>query len=126
MIKLSRDSWLALALFAILLLVTIAAAIQQTQDEVAPPLDSYSAAPDGAKALRLWLTELEYTVSDERFLAFQLPTEVTLILMLEPFLGITSDEWQIIDNWVDKGGTLIVAGRNFGARQALEHRDAPF
>ena len=120
---LSRDSWLAIGLFLILLLVTIAAAIQQTQEESAPPLASFSSAPSGAKALRLWLEELDYSLNDEPLASFQLPSEASLIFMLEPFPDITENEWQIIDNWINKGGTLMVAGDGFGSRQAMRHYD---
>jgi hypothetical protein len=119
--RLSRDSWLAIGLFLVLLLVTIAAAIQQTQEEVAPSLASFSSAPDGAQALWLWLDELDYSVSDEVFVTFHPPEETSLILMLEPFAGITPNEWQTIDNWVEDGGTLVLAGDGFGAALAARH-----
>jgi hypothetical protein len=119
--RLSRDSWLAIALFLLLLLITIIAAIQQTKKEQAPPLASFSSAPNGARALRLWLKDLDYSVSDEVFSTFRLPEDAGLALILEPFVGITPDEWQTIDAWVEEGGTLVLAGDEFSTALAARH-----
>ena len=53
--KPSRDVWLALGLFVILLLITIAAAVQQTGQVTLPPYASFSSEPNGSRALLLWL-----------------------------------------------------------------------
>jgi hypothetical protein len=119
--RLSRDSWLAIGLFLVLLLVTIVAAIQQTQKETAPLLASFSSAPDGGRALWLWLDELDYSVSDQLFAPFQPPEDTAVMLLLEPFPGITPDEWEAIDNWVADGGTLVMVGDTFGAALAARH-----
>jgi hypothetical protein len=121
--RLSRDSWLALALFVVLVILTVAAARRQTQTQVAPPLASFSSAPDGAAALRLWLEELDYTVSEALFPTFRIPDNTQLVLMLEPFLGITSSEWEIIDAWVEDGGTLLLVGESGGTLLAVRHYD---
>lgn len=118
---LSRDSWIAIGLFVLLILVTIAAAMQQTRDQTQPPLVSTSAAPDGAKALFLALAELGYKVDNTIPDPFYPPAEDGLIFMLEPFATITPTEWDILDNWVEKGGTLVVAGDNIGAIAAANH-----
>lgn len=120
--QLSRDSWLAIGLFLLLLLITIFAAARQTRENINPPLASFSSNPDGAKALWLWLDELGYSVSDEVFTTFQIPTDAGLILMLEPF-GVSSTEWQTIDDWVEEGGNLIVAGDDFNAALAARRYD---
>jgi hypothetical protein len=119
--QLSRDSWLAIGLFVVLLLVTVAAAIQQTREKAPPPLASFSSAPDGAQALWLWLAELDYSVSNEAAKIFRLPKETSLMLMLEPFAEITPAEWQTIDDWVEDGGTLMLVGDQWGAALAARH-----
>jgi hypothetical protein len=119
--QLSPDSWIAVGLFGVLILVTIAAAIQQTQKQGVPPLSSLSSAPDGARALWLGLDELGYSVSNQVSDTFQPGEDISLILMLEPFPGITPDEWATIDNWVEEGGTLVLAGEGFGAALATPH-----
>ncbi len=118
---LSRDSWLAIGLFGLLLLLTIAAAVQQTQEQVGPPLASFSSAPNGARALWLWLDELGYPVSDEILGLFQPPEAASLMLILEPSLRITPDDWQIIDRWVEEGGTLVLAGDQLSTGLAARH-----
>jgi hypothetical protein len=118
---LSRDSWLAIGLFGVLILVTIAAAIQQTQEEIEPALSSLSSAPNGAKALGLALAGLGYEVSNDLSDPFVPPADDGLMLMLEPFPGITGAEWDTIDNWVTEGGTLVLAGEDFGTAIAVRH-----
>jgi hypothetical protein len=117
-----RDTWLALGLFAVLLVVMVAAAIYQTQQQIdKPTLASFSSDPDGGRALRLWLEELEYIHRDIILSEFAVPRGTNVVLMLEPFPGITEDEWQTLDEWVEEGGTLILAGESWGAYQAIRH-----
>jgi len=119
--KLSKDAWLAIGLFAILLLITIAAAIQQTGQEVDPPYSSLSSGPDGTRALLLWLNELGHPVSEEILATFQPPENIGLILILEPSVGITIDEWTTLDNWIRNGGTLVIAGDSLSTAFAFRH-----
>jgi hypothetical protein len=122
--QISRDSWLAIGLFVTLVLVTIVAAIYQTKEqEEAPPLASFSSAPDGARALWLWLEALGHSVSDEVGETFCLPEDVGMVLMLEPFAGITVEEWETIDAWVESGGTLVLVGDRFPTTFAVRHYD---
>ncbi len=122
--RLSRDSWLAIGLLAVLVLVTIVAAIYQAQGQESDlPLASFSSAPNGARALRLWLSELGYPVSDEVDSTFHLTQETGLVLVLEPSTGITTDEWETIDAWVEEGGTLVLAGERWGALSTARHYD---
>jgi hypothetical protein len=119
--KLSRESWLAIGLVVVLAVITALAAAQQTQAAELPPLSSASTAPDGARALWMWLDDLHYAVRDDVTPFFSIPRDARLVLMLEPFPGITSAEWETIDDWVRDGGTLIVAGDQFGAALATQH-----
>ena len=120
--RLSRDSWLSIGLFVTLVLVTIAAAISQAQEQQENlPLVSFSSAPDGALALRLWLDELGYPVSDETGSTFHIPEQTSVILVLEPLPGITEGEWETIDTWLEQGGTLVMAGDRWGALLAARH-----
>lgn len=122
--QISRDSWLAIGLLVTLVLVTIVAAIYQTKEqEKAPPLASFSSAPDGARALWLWLEALGHSVNDEVSETFYLPEDVGMVLMLEPFAGITVEEWETIDAWVESGGTLVLVGDRFQTTFAVRHYD---
>lgn len=118
----SRDSWLAIGLFLLLLVLGTIAAVQQLQqqDEGAP-LSMFSSAPNGARALRLWLESLDYQVSNAVASDFHIPVEADVALMLEPLTAVTEAEWQAIDAWVDAGGTLVLAGSQFSSLPALRH-----
>lgn len=120
----SRDTWLAIGLFAVLLVVMVIAAIYQTRQEIDnPALASFSSDPDGARALRLWLEELEYTRPDTILNRFTVPARTSVVLLLEPLPGITEDEWETLDTWVEGGGNLIMAGESWGTYQAMSHYD---
>lgn len=120
---LNRDIWLALGLFVVLVGITIAAAIYQTQELAGPPLASFSNAPDGARALRQWLDRTGYTTSDAVSEDFRLPEDTTLVLMLEPNSDFGPSVWEEIDGWVAAGGTLLLAGNGWGTLLAVEHFD---
>lgn len=107
----SRDHWLALALVAALALVLFVSYARQGNG-AAPPLASTSTAANGGRALWLWLEQLGYTV-DNRSPAFAIPADTALVLMLEPITPILEDEWQVLDAWVEDGGTLILAGDRY-------------
>lgn len=120
---LSRDSWLGLGLFTLLLVVTVVAAIQQMRSEGMPPLSSFSSTPEGTRALWLWLGELDYPVSQEALTHFQPPPDTSLIFLLEPSREITPEEWAVLDDWVEAGGVLLLAGENFLTVRAIRHYD---
>lgn len=108
--RLSPDSWLAIGLFVILAIITVAAALQQTQEQATPPLSSFSSNPNGALALKMWLDKIGCRVEEETLTNFQIPEDVTLVFILEPIFPIIETEWETIDTWVRGGGTLILAG----------------
>jgi hypothetical protein len=121
--QISRDSWLGIGLFIVLLFITFIAVAGQTAEETAPPLASYSAQPDGAKALRLWLAEIGYEVSVETLTFFQPPPGTSLIFILEPLLPVVPEEWQELDRWVEDGGTLVLVGDRGNAFGLAGHYD---
>lgn len=118
--KLTRDA--KLLIFLLVLLVAIMVAASMGKQAKLPPLVSISSAPDGAKALKLWLPELGFKVNENLVSEFSPPSGVDTILMLEPAAVIASD-WEQIDTWVNEGGTLIVAGAGGGMSVAATHFD---
>lgn len=121
--KLSRDTWLAIAVISILLLVTIAATAQQ-----APRIQysSTSAAPDGTLALKLWLEDLGYSASGDRAsTTFQPSSNADLIFILQPIVAITGNELSLLDQRVTNGATLVLAGDTLPAQDALQHYGFP-
>jgi nucleotide-binding universal stress UspA family protein len=116
-----RDHLLIIGLILLLGVVTAATAAQQTQREVAPPLASDSSAPEGGRALFLWLEAMGYRVSDQVQQTFAIPEEARLVLMLEPTVNPEPTEWEILDSWVEEGGQLVVVGHRVGALLAAKH-----
>jgi hypothetical protein len=114
------DTWLMLVVAMILVVSSAAAAIRETQKQEKPPLDSASNQPDGARALRLWLEELGYQAPDEPQSQFSVPPETRLALILEPSYRVTDPEWEILDEWVDAGGVLVLAGQSLSAYLAFQ------
>jgi hypothetical protein len=116
-----RDVWLVAGLLAVLAVVSVLAAARQTQQSTPPPLASFSNAPDGARALRLWLEDLGYTVRDDSLEPFDVPEHASLAFMLEPTIAVAPEEWRVLDHWVESGGTLVLAGDALGTAFATEH-----
>jgi hypothetical protein len=69
------------------------------------------------------MEELGYRLSNRVSADFTLPEDTSLVLVLEPRIGITGDEWEHIDLWVEEGGTLVLAGRRWVAAHAVRHYD---
>jgi len=128
MSRLSRESWLAIGLFVVLVGITVVAAASQAQQaRHMPPLASYSSAPDGARALWLWLQALGYQVSDEVGDRFAVPREAGIAFLLEPTAEITNRERQLLDDWVQDGGTLVVVDDpEAGAARARKYMEEVF
>ncbi len=119
----SRDVWLALGLFGLLAAITVAAAVGQGQQSQSIPLDSQSSAPEGAAALRIWLSSLGYNSQAQASTRFNIQANTDLVLMLEPLTAPDDVEWEELDDWVEAGGVLVLAGDSFTALTAFEHYD---
>jgi hypothetical protein len=119
--KRNRDTWLSVGLGLILILITITSVIQQTEKKAPIPYTSTSTNPDGTRALYLWMDELDFDVSNTVASFFSIPENTSTTILLEPNTGITSQEWDTIDTWVQAGGTLLLAGNGFFMRFALQH-----
>ncbi len=117
----SRDTWLAIGLVALLAVITIAAALTQTQQAKLPPYASMSNARDGARALWLWLEENDYRAVNTTTGGFAPPPGATITLMLEPTVPVLRQEWAVLDPWIDAGGTLIIAGEGAQTSAAMNH-----
>lgn len=108
--KLTRDSWLAVGLLLILVVIMgLVAFGQQQKGQKLPPLTSTSSARDGALALKLWLQKLDYTIIEETLSSYKLPEAAKIIFVLQPSFVETS-ELKVLTTWVRNGGTLFIAG----------------
>ena len=47
--------------------------------------------------------------------------DADLIFVLEPYYDSDEDHWQTLDEWVEAGGTLIVAGEGWGVDEIFRH-----
>jgi hypothetical protein len=115
------EGWIVVGVLALLGVVTALAAARQTQQSTPPPLASFSNAPEGAHALKLWLQALGESVRDDSPDPFTVPAAAKLALMLEPSSDITPAEWHTLDAWVEGGGTLVLAGDGLGTVLAAAH-----
>lgn len=119
--RLSRDTYLLLGLIILITLLTTLAIIRQTQEQELPPLYSQSSQPNGAKAFKLWLDDLGFRVDDSLASTFDVPLETSVALVLQPTVAFTEQEITSIDEWVQAGGTLIVAGSSVPAIFLAQH-----
>ncbi len=123
--KLSRDTWLGIGILIMLVLVTSVAAMQGTDENDLPYL-STSSAPNGTRALDLWLNRLGYPTADAFTLSFDPDSDIDVIFIIQPIYSITDSEWKLLDQWVERGGTLILAGTNTVTNEAAAHFDFGF
>ncbi len=119
----SRETLLALGLLLLLVAVTVLAALAESRQQAdLPDLATFSSQPEGARALRLWLEEEGYRLREMESSTFAVPPATDLALVLEPVPpGITEEEWAVLDEWVEEGGTLVLLGEGFGAAFAASH-----
>ena len=120
--RLSRDAKLGIGILVLLVAVTVFAATQRQTEESLPRLSTLSSAPDGGRALKLWMEELSYSIYDEMLAEFAPPENISIIFMLEPYFP-TDDEMKAVDKWVEAGGTLILIGDRYGTYSAVDHYD---
>lgn len=118
--KLSQDGWLGIGILLALILVTSAAVLQQTR-EVEIPYLSTSSAPTGTLALKLWLDELGYSSPIASPATFKPDESIKTIFILQPIELISDSEWKLVDDWVENGGALILAGDNIQTDVAMDH-----
>lgn len=119
--RLSRDAWLTLGILVVLAIVTAYGAFQQAKSAQLPPFTSYSSRPDGVMALDLWLEELSYTVRNVTYEDFRLPADVGLAFIIQPSTRLTDEHLDLLDAWVEQGGTLVLAGDRSFTLLAAQH-----
>ena len=103
------DRWLLILL--LLLLGGIAIVERVTAfNEADPPLSTLSDERDGASALKSWLVDLGFDIADETLDEFRIPADTQLVFLLEPSEPILPNEWEMLEDWVDDGGILVVSG----------------
>ncbi len=120
--RLRRDGPIFLLLLFLLGITSVATYLQLSGEADHPALSALSSEPDGARALRLWLEAMELEVQTADAGQFGIPEESGLAFILEPQLpGISDEEWQTLEEWLDAGGVLLLAGEGFGAAVSMQH-----
>lgn len=111
--KLRRDVLIPIGLLLLVLVIAGAAGLFAGKADEVAPLSSNSNKPQGAGALRLWLEESGHSVLNGSGSRFQVPEGTDAVLILEPGIvdGITGEEWEVLDEWLEEGGILILASR---------------
>ncbi len=117
---LSRDARLGIGLVVLLVLITALAATQKETQKEYPVLSTLSSAPNGARALKLWVQELNYDVDEQALAEFDPPENASILFMLEPLFP-TEGEMDLVDTWVEEGGTLIAIGEAYGMFSLIDH-----
>jgi hypothetical protein len=105
-----REIFYAAGLIMLLLLITVGGSLLNMREQL-PAYSSLSNAPDGARALRLWLEEMGYRVNDQTGATFSIPSGTDQVIILEPLLtsNITKQDWKKISDWVSNGGQVLLA-----------------
>ncbi len=123
--NLSRDAKLAIGILLTLVIITALTAVRRPAEQRYPTLSSLSSAPNGALALKLWVKELQYHVDEQVLTNFIPPKDDSILFMLEPSFP-TESEMQLLDDWVEAGGTLIAAGEQYGMYLLADHYQFDF
>lgn len=109
-----RIPWELLLILAILVIAASAAA-QATPEEQRGPkpadLRSDSTLPEGGRALYLWLQALGYRVERLEYRRFQPDDATDVLFILAPIVQPTREEQAALRRWLERGGTLIIAGQ---------------
>lgn len=117
-----RRQWRRLAFLGLLLagLLVVLLVLPAGPGQL-PSLSVYSAAPNGAKALRLWLDELGYPVRTIEGRPYRVPRATDTVLVLAPVQPLERAEVDALERWVrDDGGRLILGVEGFGTDEALD------
>ncbi len=120
--RLQRDTWLAIGLLVILALLSALTVLWQDSQAEKPPYSSYAAQPNGALALREWMSALGYEILPDRLAAFAPPERARLLVMLEP-IHVNPSEADALDAWVQRGNTLLLAGTGSATRLLASRHD---
>ena len=117
--KPTRETWLSIGLVILLIVVTVFATVQKGVKTI--PYLSTSSDPGGTLALKLWMDELGFEPIETPQPIFRPPANADVIFILEPLYEVAESDFRLLDNWVEAGGTLIVAGGGQGAYIVFNH-----
>ena len=117
-----RDIFIIVGLFvALILFIALGPGRQQAPSDP-PTATTHSSAPQGALALYSWAREIGYDGRRLEYRAFELDERDAALVLLNPSQPVSRTQSRAILDWVERGGTLILADQGsaiFGAPNAL-------
>ncbi|GAB4175752.1 MAG: DUF4350 domain-containing protein [Roseiflexaceae bacterium] len=116
-----RDILMIMGLFLVLVLfIAFGPTNQPPPSPIAPT--THSTSESGAQALLEWAQRMEYRAERLEYREFRLEPETDALIILSPQQPIEPAEADQVIDWLEQGGTLIVADDTsnlFGANNAL-------
>jgi len=111
----SRWEWIVLALLVVVM-AAVAALVGDAGDarEVRPDPSTYNPNGSGTKGLYDWLQELGLPVRRWERPLTDLPPQATVLLVLGPQIALDEAELAAVEEWVRKGGVLLLADDTVG------------
>lgn len=107
--KQRRDLIILLGLFVILVVFTILGPGRSRDESWSSRPTTHSSQAGGAMALLRWTRSLGYDVRQLQYTTFALDRQTSALFILNPSVTINPSEAEIVLEWVDQGGTLILA-----------------
>ncbi|MDQ3250313.1 MAG: DUF4350 domain-containing protein, partial [Chloroflexota bacterium] len=104
---------------ALLALLVLFAALRG-EPQAAQPFDLDSPAPEGLRALRLWLERMAYRVVRMDNQVFELPVNADLLFIFPNQQPYTEAEARQLHQWVTQGHTLVLIGTDADDRALVE------
>jgi hypothetical protein len=114
-------SQIVFGLLAAALVVTTALIVGPTAASL-PELSVRSVAPNGARALWLWLEALGYRVEEINEDPYGVDPGVAALFIMQPTTGFNSGAIDAVVSWVEQGGQLVVVSDS-APRRLLERFD---
>jgi len=103
-----RDLLILAVLFVALVVFTILGPGQSRDENMSSSPTTHSSAPGGALALLRWTNAIGYDSRRLEFTDFHLDNNTDALFILNPSEAINLTQTDIILDWVDAGGTLIL------------------
>ena len=108
----SRDLYLVVLLFLVLIGLTAFATARQAQadqeNQVRIPFSSYSVQPTGTRGLQLWLESMGFSTLRIEGPSFELNPAARALFVFSPIEQLTDKQVQSLREWTERGNTLVL------------------
>ncbi len=120
--KRQRDLFILIGLFVVLVVFTILGPARSRNDSVSSKPTTHSSAPEGALAMLRWFADIGFDARRLEYTSFALDGDVDALVMLNPTEPINQTQTDMVLEWVEQGGVLILANDVpwfFGSARAI-------